>query len=60
MNVFILSTGRAGSMSFERACSHITNYSAGHETRSGFLGQRRFDYPQNHIESDNRLAWLLG
>jgi len=60
MNVFILSTGRAGSMSFERACRHITNYSAGHETRSGLLGQRRFDYPQNHIESDNRLAWLLG
>ncbi len=60
MNVFILSTGRCGSMTFERACRHITNYTAGHETRAGRLGVARLDYPANHIESDNRLSWFLG
>ena len=24
------------------------------------LGRDRLDYPQNHIEADNRLSWLLG
>lgn len=58
--VFILCTGRCGSDAFIRACSHITNYTAGHETRSRLLGDNRFSYPLNHIEADNRLAWLLG
>lgn len=60
MNVFVLSTGRSGSTTFVAACSHARNYSAGHETRTAFLGAERFRYPDNHIESDNRLAWLLG
>ncbi len=60
MNVFILSTGRCGSTTFERACRHITNYSSGHETRVDCLGPSRIDYPPRHIESDNRLAWFLG
>ena len=60
MNVFILSTGRCGSTTFERACRHITNYSSGHETRVDCLGPERLDYPDRHIESDNRLAWFLG
>jgi len=60
MNVFILSTGRCGSMTFARACGHITNYSAAHESRIGELGPQRLAYPANHIESDNRLAWFLG
>jgi hypothetical protein len=60
MRVFVLSTGRCGSTTFERACSHITNYTAGHETRRGSLFERRFDYPDQHIESDNRLSWFLG
>lgn len=58
--VFVLCTGRCGSAAFIRACSHITNYSAGHETRSRLIGDARFDYPVSHIEADNRLAWLLG
>ncbi|SCZ65569.1 hypothetical protein [Thiohalomonas denitrificans] len=60
MNVFVLSTGRCGSTTFERACRHITNYSSGHETRVDRLGPDRLDYPSRHIESDNRLSWFLG
>jgi len=60
MNVFILCTGRCGSTTFIKACSHLTNFSAGHETRSSLLGDARLDYPKNHIEADNRLSWLLG
>jgi len=58
--VFVLCTGRCGSEAFIRACSHITNYTAGHETRTRLIGAARFDYPIAHIEADNRLAWLLG
>ena len=60
MNVFILNAGRSGSKTFARACGHIRNYSSAHESRSGLLGEAHFDYPDNHIESDNRLSWLLG
>lgn len=60
MRVFILSTGRSGSLSFARACGEIGNYTAGHESRSRRLGEARFDYPDNHIEADNRLAWFTG
>lgn len=59
-NVFVLNTGRCGSTTFIRACSHITNYTTGHESRRGRLGSARFDYPPDHIEADNRLSWLLG
>jgi hypothetical protein len=60
VNVFILSTGRSGSQTFARACAHLANYTSAHESRSGLLGEAHFDYPDNHIESDNRLSWLLG
>ena len=60
MNVFVLSTGRCGSTSFERACSAITNYTSGHETLTHALGSERLAYPDRHIESDNRLSWFLG
>ena len=60
MNVFILNAGRSGSQTFARACDHITNFSSAHESRSGLLGDAHFDYPDNHIESDNRLSWMLG
>ena len=59
-NVFILCTGRCGSTSFVKACSHFYNYTAGHETRSHMIGNKRLMYPKNHIECDNRLSWLLG
>jgi glycosyltransferase involved in cell wall biosynthesis len=38
----------------------MTNYTAGHETRCRELGDSRLDYPDYHIESDNRLSWFLG
>ena len=60
MNVFVLNTGRCGSMTFAKACSHITNFSSGHETRAHRLGPGRLRYPGNHIEVDNRLSWMLG
>ncbi len=60
MRVFVLCTGRSGSVSFYKACSHITNFTAGHESLSDKLGDSRFDYPDFHIEADNRLSWFLG
>lgn len=60
MNIFILNTGRCGSTTFIKACKHISNYSCAHESRTHLLGVYRLDYPENHIEADNRLSWLLG
>jgi hypothetical protein len=60
MNIFILNTGRCGSMTFVAACRHIDNYSTGHESRVQLLGAERLAYPPRHIEADNRLSWLLG
>jgi len=60
MNVFVLCTGRNGSTSFIKACQHITNYTASHESLSQKCGAYRFDFPDNHIEADNRLGWQLG
>lgn len=60
MNIFVLSTGRCGSATFARACSHITNYTSAHESRWGLVGDARLTYPAHHIEVDNRLSWMLG
>ncbi|SFR82104.1 hypothetical protein SAMN05192580_0814 [Sphingomonas jatrophae] len=60
MNIFVLCTGRCGSRTFVQACSHFSNYSAGHETRVKMIGADKFAYPADHIEADNRLAWHLG
>ena len=60
MNIFILNSGRCGSTTFIKACQHITNYSALHESRCGMIGEERLNYPNNHIEADNRLSWFLG
>ena len=60
MNVFILNTGRCGSMTFIKACQHISNFSSAHESRCDQLGEARLAYPDNHIEVDNRLSWYLG
>lgn len=56
----MLNTGRCGSMTFVHACSHIDNYTSGHESRAGHHGDARLEYPDNHIEADNRLSWMLG
>lgn len=60
MNVFVLGPGRCGTTTFIRACQHISNYTAGHETKAGSLARERFPYPEHHIEADNRLTWFLG
>jgi len=56
MRIFVLCTGRCGSMTFAKACSHITNYTSAHE--SGRYVD--WSYQDNHIEVDNRLSWFLG
>jgi len=60
MNVFVLGTGRCGTTTFMRACKHVTNFTCAHESRVNSVGTDRLDYPDNHIEADNRLSWLLG
>jgi hypothetical protein len=60
MRVFVLCTGRCGSKTFVQACRHIHNFTAGHETRAGLFGAARLEYPDGHIEADNRLSWFLG
>lgn len=59
-NIFILNTGRCGSTTFIQACNHITNFTALHESCLTYTGGRRLAYPDNHIEADNRLSWMLG
>jgi len=60
MNVFVLCTGRCASMTFARAAAHLTNYTAGHESRAGRLGLERVAFAADHVEVDNRLTWFLG
>ena len=56
MNVFVLCTGRTGSVSFYKVCNHIKNFTISHESRENL----DFKYDTNHIEIDNRLCWFLG
>jgi len=60
MNVFVLCTGRTASVTFTKACQHMDNFSASHESRVQFLGEERLNFPDNHIEVDNRMSWFLG
>lgn len=60
INVFVLNTGRCGSVSFIESCKHITNYSSSHESLIKQTGTKRLNYPEYHIEADNRLSWFLG
>lgn len=59
MRAFVLCTGRSGSTTFAEACSHITNYTTGHQTQPSRI-EGRLDYPDGHIEVDHRLTWFLG
>lgn len=60
MNIFILNSGRCGSTTWIKACQHISNYTAAHESRVHCVGNDRIAYPPYHIEADNRLCWFLG
>lgn len=59
MRAFVLTTGRTGSTTFTRACSHARNYTSGHETNARNV-QARLVYPDQHIEVDNRLVYFMG
>jgi len=59
MNVFVLCTGRSGSHTFAKACGHIDNYSVSHESRN-LNKVRTINYPDSHIEVDNKLSYFLG
>lgn len=58
MRVFGLGAGRCGTHTLVKAFEHATNLTAGHETAAG--SYYPLDYPDDHFESDLRLAWLLG
>jgi len=60
MNVFVLTTGRTGSLTFYKACKYLSNFTVGHETKKSILGKERFAFPSRHIEIDNRICWKLG
>jgi len=59
MNVFVLCAGRVASTAFSEACQYATNYTAAHESNVGKMSCARVEYPENHIEIDNRLVWFL-
>jgi phosphopantetheinyl transferase (holo-ACP synthase) len=58
MNVFILCSGRTASTALSAACQHITNFTSAHESRVNILSKIKLDYPDQHIEIDNRLIWF--
>ncbi len=60
MRVFVLCTGRCGSTTFGAATAHITNFTSGQESINDRIGPTRLAYPDQHIEIDNRLSWMLG
>jgi hypothetical protein len=59
-NVFVLCTGRCGSMTLARACARLPGWTSAHEGRTHLTGPARLAYPPRHIEVDNRLSWFLG
>jgi len=60
VRVFVLTSGRSGSTTFAHACGHMTNLTSAHESLARKRGDARFDYPDDHVEVDNRLSWMLG
>lgn len=59
-HVFVLTTGRTGSVTFSSACGSMTNFTSDHESLADRVGEARFAYAPGHIEVDNRLSWHLG
>jgi hypothetical protein len=60
MRVFVLCSGRSGSVTFARACKQIQNYTAAHESAAGRVGADRLLFSDQHIEVDNHLIWFIG
>lgn len=59
MRVFVLGTGRCGTVTFSKACTLIKNFSSSHESKTSFSRKKFgcFEYPENHIEIDPRLSY---
>ena len=57
MRVFVTGTGRCGTKTFSMACRHIRNFTSGHETHAGRVGD--LGYPDGHIEVDPHLVHVL-
>lgn len=56
--IFVLSTGRCGSLTFTEACRFAENYTVEHE---GLALRHDLAYPPaGHIEVNNRLIWFAG
>uniref|UniRef100_A0A6M3XK25 Uncharacterized protein n=1 Tax=viral metagenome TaxID=1070528 RepID=A0A6M3XK25_9ZZZZ len=56
MRVFVVGTGRCGTVTFSKAAGHATNYTVGHESNTGAWAKiGDWDYPDNHIEVSSHL-----
>jgi len=62
MRVFVVGTGRCGSVTLSKACKNIKNYSSSHESKTSPNNQGVFgdlEYPENHIEIDPRMSYHI-
>jgi hypothetical protein len=59
MRVFVIGTGRCGTVTFSKACKHIKNFTSGHETTTHGKAGNNFEFPDNHIEVDPRLSYFV-
>lgn len=58
-NVFIISPGRTATSAMSKALSHVSGFTSLHESRVSFLQDERINYPNFHIELDNRLSFYM-
>lgn len=58
--VFVLCSGRCGSVTLSHALAHAKNFTVGHESHMAVAGPGRLHFPPQHIEIDNRLTFMLG
>jgi hypothetical protein len=56
MRVFVLGTGRCGTVTFSKAGQHFSNYTCSHESKSQ---KNDLVYADGHIEVDPHLFWHL-
>lgn len=57
MNVFVVGTGRCGTTTFSKACSHATNMTSCHEGAAGT--PYSLIYSSDHIEIDPPLSFWV-
>lgn len=59
MRVFVLGTGRCGTVTFSKACQEIMNFTSSHELKTSFNREAFgcFEFSDNHIEIDPRLSY---